>query len=269
MTQSNALESFDIIELLSILAKGEKTGVLRVYRDQQIFMLWLSHGRVRRMDGAGLDTGPAVLAQLLGDPRGRFHFEADETVPFPNLDQSHDAFAYAALKLLPPPPLKFEGAGRLEPSERLSELPLDLYEQEVLRGVAEGKTLAELAAARDPRAAPLLGRLTRLRLISERRTRMARLLVQINRQARRGQATTAVVDEIIFGRWRDAVGGHIEQIQVRDERGGAVHRLTVSAAAEVGTFMLLTPELLIRTGLRAGDAVLVRPASGAGGEQPS
>ncbi|TSA84509.1 DUF4388 domain-containing protein [Deinococcus detaillensis] len=269
MSQSNDLESFDLIELLSVLAKGAKTGALRIYRGQQIFTLWLLSGRVRRMDGAGFDTGAAVLAQLLEDPSGRFHFEADEVVPFPNLNQSHDAFAYAALKRMPPPPLKFDGPGRLEPPERFAELTLDLYEQEVLRGVAEGKPLSELAAARDPRAAPLLGRLTRLRLIGERRTRVARLVVQVQRQAGGRQGSSAAIDETIFRRWREAVGGHIEYIQVREERSGKVYQMPVSAAADAGTSLQLSPELLIRTGLRAGDAVLVRPVTALMGAEPN
>lgn len=251
----NSLETFDFIELLAMLAVGGKTGALRVERDRQVLTLWLSAGRVRHMDGAGLATDAAALAGLLEDPRGRFQFEEDEAAPPPTLDLSHDAFAYEALKLLPPPPLKFPGAGRLESPERLAELDLTLYEQEVLRGVAEGKPLSDLAAARDPQAAALLGRLVRLRLIGERRTRVARLLVQLSR---RGGAA-AIMDESIYRRWREAVGSRIEQVQVREERGGKVHVVPVVAAAQIGTVLELPPELLIRTGLRGGDAVLVRP----------
>ena len=192
---------------------------------------------------------------LLEDPRGRFQFEESEAAPPPTLDVSHDAFAYEALKLLPPPPLKFPGAGRLESPERLAELGLSLYEQEVLRGVAEGKPLSELAAARDPQAAALLGRLSRLRLITERRTRVARLLVQVSR---RGGAA-AVVDDSIYRRWREAAG--------QPHRAGAGARRAQRQGAcvagrfglQVGTVLELPPELLIRTGLRGGDAVLVRP----------
>ncbi|UWX65471.1 DUF4388 domain-containing protein [Deinococcus rubellus] len=251
----NSLETFDFLELLAMLARGGKTGALRVERDQQILTLWLSAGRVRHMDGAGLATDAAALAGLLKDPRGRFRFEEGEAAPPPTLDLSYDAFAYEAFKLLPPPPLKFPGAGRLESPERLAELSLNLYEQEVLRGVAEGKPLSDLAAARDPQAAALLGRLVRLRLIGERRTRVARLLVQVSR---RGGAA-AVMDESIYRRWREAVGSRIEQIQVREERSGKVHLLPVISGSQVGTVLELPPELLIRTGLRGGDAVLVRP----------
>ncbi len=253
MSASNALETFDIIELLALLGSGKKTGALRIYRDQDVFTLWLDAGRVRHMDGAGLQ-GPAALAAVLSDPRGRFHFETGEAAPQPSLDQSHDAFTYQALTLLEPPELKFPGAGRLEPPERFAELPLSLYEQEVLRGVAEGQLLAELA--RTPQASALLGRLGRLRLITERRTRVARLVVQVTRHG----SGSAVVDETIYRRWRDAVGNHIERVQVRDERSGKVHQLPVSAVPGVGPSLRLPPELLIHTGLRAGDAVLVRPA---------
>ncbi len=251
-TPSNSLETFDLIELLSLLARGKKTGALSIDRGGQILTLWLSAGRVQRMQGADLE-GAAALASLLEDPRGRFQFEADEAALEPDLDLGHEAFAFEALKLLPPPPLKFQGAGRLEPPERFAELSLTLYEQEVLRGVGEGQPLSELAC--DPEAAALLGRLCRLRLIAERRSRVARLVVQVTRQG----AGAAIIDDTIYRRWRDAVGNHIDKVQVRDERSGKVHQLSVRSEIGIGTLLRLPPELLIHTGLRAGDSVLVRP----------
>ncbi|WP_181391918.1 DUF4388 domain-containing protein [Deinococcus irradiatisoli] len=253
MSASNALETFDVIDLLALLGSGKKTGALRIDREPELFTLWLADGRVRHMEGAGLQ-GAAALAEVLRDPRGRFQFETGELAPEPSTDQSHDAFTYEALTLLPPPPLKFPGAGRLEPPDRFAELPLSLYEQEVLRGVAEGQLLSDLA--RTPEASALLGRLSRLRLITERRTRVARLVVQVTRRSN----GAAVVDETIYRRWRDAVGNNIEQVQVRDERSGKVHQLPVRASPDIGPSLRLPPELLIHTGLRAGDAVLVRPA---------
>lgn len=261
---SNALEAFDLIELLRLLSQNQKTGVLRVHRGQQFFGLWLSGGKVRHMSGANLDTDAAAFAHLLQDPRGRFQFEdghqrSGEQWPEPTLNCGYEAFVYAALKLLPPPELKFVGTGRLVASERFAELDLNFYEQEVLRGVAEGKSLGELSIGRDPQALALLARLCRLHLISERRSRMARLIVQVSRKNNRQASNAAVIDDSIYQRWRAAAGGHIEHIQVKDERSGKVHQFKVIAAQDVGTFLQLPPELLLQKGLRGGDSVLVRP----------
>ena len=256
MTQS--LETFDFVELISMLAKGGKTGALRVYRERARFALWLSGGRVRQMVSQVTSSqdvqGAAALVDILEDPRGRFHFEEGEAAPQPDLDQSWEAFTYEALKLLPPPPLKFEGVGRLGPPEELAELNLSLHEREVLRGVAEGHPLSELARTHE--AAALLGRLCRLRLIAERKLRVARLAVQVNKRL----SGAVLVDEVIYRRWREAVGGHVERVEIRDERSGQVYPLPVRATSGLGTAIQMPPDLLMRTSLRAGDAVLVRPA---------
>lgn len=251
-TQANALETFDFIELLSMLAKGGKTGALHVERDRREFSLYLQGGRVRQMEGGDL-SGPAAMAEILRDPRGRFHFESGEKAPAPDLDLAHETFAMEALKLLPPPPLKFSGIGRLDAPEHFAELGLSLYEHEVVAGVGAGQPLSELA--RHPDAAALLGRLQRLRLITERKTRVARLTVQITQQV----SGVVVVDDTIYKRWRDSEAAPIKGVQLRHEASGKVHQLPVRPAPNIGSVILLPPELMIRTGLKAGESVLVRP----------
>ncbi|WP_293912068.1 DUF4388 domain-containing protein [Deinococcus sp.] len=252
MTQANALETFDFVELLSMLCKGGKTGALHVERDRREFSVYLKEGRVRQMEGGEL-SGPAAMAEILRDPRGRFHFENDERAPAPDLDLAHETFALEALKLLPPPPLKFPGIGRLEAPERFAELNLSLHEHEIVQAVGAGQPLSELA--RHPDAAALLGRLCRLRLITERKTRVARLVVQVTQQV----SGVVVVDETIYKRWRDTEAAPVKQVQLRHEQSGKVHQLPVRPAPNIGSFILLPPELMIRTGLKAGESVLVRP----------
>jgi Domain of unknown function (DUF4388) len=251
-TQANALETFDFVELIAMLAKGGKTGALHVERDRREFSLYLQDGRIRQMEGGAL-SGPAAMAEILRDPRGRFHFEPGEKAPAPDLDLAHETFAMEALKLLPPPPLKFPGIGRLDDPERFAELGLSLREHEIVQAVGAGQPLGELA--RHPDAAALLGRLQRLRLITERKTRVARLVVQVTQQV----SGVVVVDESIYKRWRDTEAAPIKLVQVRHEQSGKVHQLPVRPVPGVGSFIQLPPELMIRTGLKAGESVLVRP----------
>ena len=250
MTQ--ALEDFDFAELIAMLARGGKTGAMHLNRDGQPFVLWLAGGRVRQMSGPEVE-GEAALIEVLEDPRGRFHFEDAESAPAPDRDVSWEAFALTALKLIPPPPLKFSGAALLKNPQILDELELSMLEREVIRGVQEGHPLSDLA--RSFEAAAFLGRLSRLRIITERKTRVARLTVQMTQQI----SGVVLVDELIFRRWRDAVGSHIDKVQVRTS-SGQVHPLPLRAAAGLGGVIQVPPDVLMRCGLRVGDAVQVRPA---------
>ena len=251
MTQ--ALEDFDFVELVYMLARGGKTGAMHLNRDGQAFALWLRAGRVRQMSGPEVE-GEAALIDVLEDPRGRFLFEEAESAPAPDRDVSWEAFALSALKLIPPPPLKFSGAALIKEPQVFDDLELSMLEREVIRGVQEGHPLSELARTHE--ASALLGRLGRLRLITERKTRVARLTVQMTQQI----SGVVLVDELIFRRWRDAAGSHIDRVQIRSERSGQVHPAALRAVAGLGSVLQVPPDVMMRCGLRVGDAVQVRPA---------
>ncbi|WP_424951731.1 DUF4388 domain-containing protein [Deinococcus sp.] len=253
MTRStSSLETFDFLELLYMLSESRRTGVLRVYRTQE-FQAWLQEGRIRHLE-FGYRRGVAALADLLADPRGRFNFEEGQIHPDPHLDAEIDMVAMEALAELPVPELLLQGPARIGSPERVARMPWTLRQEGLLNEVEKGTPLRELA--RDPEALQVLARLARLGLLVPRKSRVARLTVAVTRQVK----GVAVIDETILRRWRDDLGRHVSHIALRDSQN-SVHTLPVTVGTTAGTHLMLPPELLVRTRLHVGDAVLVQPAS--------
>ena len=104
MTTPSSLEHFDFLHLLLMLAHNRKTGVMRVFRDEEQFQCWLEEGQVRRLRfvGPGTDLeGVRALTELLRRPEGRFQFEDGLLHTAPRLDRPLEAVAYEALGDLP------------------------------------------------------------------------------------------------------------------------------------------------------------------------
>ncbi|WP_407570326.1 DUF4388 domain-containing protein [Deinococcus altitudinis] len=253
MTRStSSLETFDFLELLYMLTESRRTGVLRVFRDQE-FQAWLLEGRVMHLEFGSL-KGVQALADLLGDPRGRFNFEEGQLHPDPHLDTDIDVVAMEALAELPVPALLLQGPARVSSPERVARMPWTLRQQDILRDVEAGTPLNELS--QDPDALQMLSRLARLGLLLPRKSRVARLTVAVTREVKR----VAVIDETIMRRWRDDLGRHVQHIAVRDPQN-RVHVLPATSGMTAGAQLMLPPELLVRTRLHVGDAVLVQPAA--------
>ncbi len=253
MTRStSSLETFDFLELLYMLAESRRTGVLRVFRDQE-FQAWLQEGRVMHLEFGSL-RGVQALADLLRDPRGRFNFEEGQIHPDPHLDTDIDVVAMEALAELPVPELLLQGPARVSSPERVARMPWTLRQEDILRDVEAGIPLNELA--QDPEALQMLSRLARLGLLLPRKSRVARLTVAVTREVKR----VAVIDETIMRRWRDDLGRHVQHIAVRDPQN-MIHVLPVTVGMTAGAQLMLPPELLVRTKLHVGDAVLVQPAA--------
>ena len=253
MTRStSSLETFDFLELLYMLAESRRTGVLRVFRDQE-FQAWLQEGRVMHLEFGSL-RGVQALADLLRDPRGRFNFEEGQIHPDPHLDTDIDVVAMEALAELPVPELLLQGPARVSSPERVARMPWTLRQEDILRDVEAGTPLNELA--QNPEALQMLSRLARLGLLLPRKSRVARLTVAVTREVKR----VAVIDETIMRRWRDDLGRHVQHIAVRDPQN-MIHVLPVTVGMTAGAQLMLPPELLVRTKLHVGDAVLVQPAA--------
>ncbi|WP_189090356.1 DUF4388 domain-containing protein [Deinococcus ruber] len=252
MTHStSSLTTFDFLELLLMLAESRRTGVLRVYRDAE-FEAWLQEGQVMHLVFGQLE-GVAALIELLSDPRGRFNFEEGHTHPSPKMDASIEAVAMEALAALPLPELVLQGPARVTSLERVRRMPWTLRQENVLREVEAGTPLGELA--RDAEARQMLSRLARLGLLAARRSRTARLTVAVTKEV----SGVVVIDDAIVRRWQGDLGRHISHIALRDP-DNMVHKLRITSSTTAGTQVMLPPELLLRTSLRVGDAVLVQPA---------
>lgn len=249
--RSTSLDTFDFLELLTLLSTQRRTGVLHVYRERDQFDAWLQGGRVRHL-GLGERGGVAALTGLLADPRGRFHFDEGLIHPAPNMDASVDEVALDALNELPLPDVAFRGPARIVTPERLAELRWTLREQNILRQIEAQQPVGDLLP--DPEARLLLAKLSRLGMIVPRKSRVARLAVVATRQVQ----GVVVVDETIFQRWKAAIVRHPQNVVIRTDEGQR-HTLPVRSGAGLGNQLLVPPELLSRTGLRAGMSVLVKP----------
>ncbi|GBF03905.1 hypothetical protein DAERI_010077 [Deinococcus aerius] len=252
MTQSTtSLDPFDPLELLRLLAERGSTGIFVVTHPAGLFQVWLEEGRVQHLH-FGAERGAAALARLLGDPAGQFHFEAGLRCPDPTLDALLDELVLEALDALPGGTLKFEGPAQFTSPERIARLNWTPAEREVLRQIRGGRPLADLAE--DPEARRLILKLCRMRLLAPRAARVARLTVGVSRQG----AGAALVDLQIHGRWQSGAARPLTQVAVRREDGSVV-TLPVRGEPGLGPRLLLPPELLVHTGLRGGESVLVRP----------
>lgn len=244
------LSHFNFLELMQLLAAGGKTGVLSVLRDDETFECSLEVGRVRSLK-MGARRGNLALAALLADPRGQFQFDEGRRDPAPAMDASMDEVALAALAALPEQPLPFDGPGKLA-TERLDQMSWTVAERRILERIEAQQPLAEVA--RDPEARQLISRLDRLGLLKARKSRTARLTVTLAQ----GVRGVVVVDSAIVRRWAGDLGRPPAQLAVRDD-AGQTYTFALRMAPDLGHQLQVPTELLMRTGLRSGMSVLVKP----------
>lgn len=248
---TSSLENFDFLHLLRMLADGGKTGALNVIQDEGTFQCWLEGGRVRALQFGKLEGIPA-LAYLLQNPTGRFQFDEGKLHPNPKLNDTLDAVSLEALDALPELPTPFDGPARITSPERVSAMNWTAEEQKILRRIELQTPLIDLKA--DPVARRLISRLARLGLLKPRKSRVARLTVGVTREVR----GVALVDHLIFRRWKEDLVRHPQMLAIKDD-AGTTYTFPLREGPNLGTQLLLPPDLLMQTRLRAGESVLVKP----------
>ncbi|THF69979.1 DUF4388 domain-containing protein [Deinococcus sp. Arct2-2] len=248
---TSSLETFDFLELLYMLSGSGKTGALSVQRPDGLFQCWLEGGRVRQLEFGAL-RGVDAASKLLLDPRGRFQFDDGLTHPAPQMDASLDEVAFEALDVLTEQKPLFDGPARITSPERVAAMRWTLQEQDVLRQIESQRPLSDLT--RDSHTSRMLAKLVRMRLLSPRKSRVARLNVTVTRTVR----GVVVIDDLILRRWKEDLVRPPQHIAIRDDAGN-VYTLPVRSGPDLGAQLLIPTDLLMRTGLRAGDSVLVRP----------
>ncbi|GHF31372.1 hypothetical protein HNQ07_000584 [Deinococcus metalli] len=252
MTHTSAsLDTFDFLELLYLLTDQGRSGVLTVFRPDGQFQAWIENGTVRQLE-FGRERGTKALVMLMSDPRGRFQFDEGITHPNPLMEAPLDEVTLEVLELLPPSPLGFDGPARFTSRERLNRLRWTLREQNILRLVDAQRPVSEISE--DPEARRLLEKLHRIGLLTSRKSRVARLTVTVTREVR----GVVLVDDLIFKRWKEDMVRHPQSIAVRAD-SGEVYTLPVRSGSNLAALLMVPAELLMRTGLHAGDSVLVRP----------
>lgn len=255
MTTPSSLEHFDFLQLLLMLAHNRKTGVMRVFRDEEQFQCWLEEGQVRRLRfvGPGTDLeGVRALTELLRRPEGRFQFEDGLLHTAPRLDRPLEAVAYEALGDLPDLPLPFTGPGRLTRPESLAHISWSLSEEQAIEKLRQQLPLSEIATT--PELQRLVSRLVRLGLLTRRKVRLARLLVHVTHDV----SGVALIDERILERWRKDLLRLPQVIRVRRD-DGQKYSFPVWPSAGLEAELLLPPDMLMLTQIQAGESVLVKP----------
>lgn len=248
---TSSLEHFDFLQLLQMLAANQKTGVLTVYSPVNNFEAWLQEGRIRAMHYGQLN-GVLALAALLKEPRGRFHFEDGRLHPNPTMNELVDAVAVAAMNIRADSTPPFPGAAKFTSPERIESMEWSEAELIVIRNIEQQKPLRELWP--DATARQLITKLIRLGLLRERKSRVARLTIKVTREVR----GVAVVDEVIMKRWKDDLVRHPQLLALRGEEG-QTYTFPLRSSPALGTQLLLPPDLIMQTRLRAGESVLVKP----------
>lgn len=248
---TSSLEHFDFVQLLRMLADSGRTGVLTVDRPDANFEVWLEQGLVRHMQMGRLQ-GVLAMAALLNDPRGRFQFEEGRQHPNPSLRAGVDTLALEAMSSMPEKNMPFPGPARVTDRDRLDGMDWTEAEQRVLRRIEQQTPISELW--KDRMARGLISRLLRLGLLKERRSRVARLTVTVTHEVR----GVALVDDLIMRRWKEDLVRHPQLLAVRDDAGNT-YRFPLRSGPNLGTHLLLPPDLIMQTRLRAGESVLVKP----------
>ena len=245
------LENFNLLHLLRMLVDGQKTGVMNLLHPEGTFQLWLEEGRVRHLQLGTLE-GAEALAAVLRDPRGQFQFTDGPHYPHPKMNDSLDAVVVEALQSLPERPIPFIGPGRLTSPERVEALFWTPEELKILQRIERQASLGDMS--NDPVALRVISRLSYLGLLKPRKSRVARLTVALTREVR----GVALVDELIFRRWKEDLVRHPQLLAVKDEAGNT-YTLPLREGRGLGNQLLLPPDLMMQTALRAGESVLVKP----------
>ncbi len=245
------LDNFDFLHLLRMLADSQKTGVLTVAHPQGTFQCWLEGGLVTQVQ-LGAQTGVPALVGLLRQPSGQFQFTDGPRHPEPTLNITLDALLIEALQDLPTRPLPFIGPARFVSPERVAALRWSPEEQRVLRRIELQTPLGDLST--DPVARRVISQLSYLGLLRQRKSRVARLTVALTREVR----GVVLVDQLIFRRWKEDLVRHPQLLGIRDD-GGKTYTFPVREGPGLGNQLLLPPDLIMQTGLRAGESVLVKP----------
>ena len=248
---TSSLEHFDFLQLLRMLADGGKTGLLTVYHPSGNFEAWLEKGLVRHVQMGRLQ-GVLALAALLNDPQGRFQFEEGRLHPHPALNDSVDTLALEAMSSMPERMMPFAGPARFTDRDRLDDMDWTEEERRVLRQIEQQTPISDLW--KDKMARGLISRLLRLGLLKERRSRVARLTVLVSSEVR----GVAVIDDLIMRRWKEDLVRHPQVLVLRDEAGNT-YQFPLRSGPNLGTQLLLPPDLIMQTRLRAGESVLVKP----------
>jgi hypothetical protein len=260
---------FSLVDLLQLLAGAGRSGRLLVRHPRGDARIYVDEGDVVHAEFDDLEGEEAVYA-LFADEQGEFEFKNGLPAPAATVELGTQNLILEAVRRLDEarrdsgddgPALEPDMVPERAPERAADRLALGAPERAVLAQVDDRRSLgriAELAGLPVDEAARVTARLMAagVLLVRRRRPRTARLVVRPDRGGL--PAGVGAVDAGIVDAWARALGGRPREVLCRRE-DGTVERLHVVAREGVGPYLLLGREALMRTGLRAQEALLVRP----------
>lgn len=243
------LQDYDVAELLLLLAESGRSGVFEVAHRLGVFRLALRNGEAQSVE-FGIVRGEGALALLLREPQGSFTF-----VPRPvpaETSRPMLTMLLGAARLLPPPPLLFDGPAKVRDDVDLKNMGLLDDEARVVREVLAGRALGSYEEGSPERG--VVSRLARLGVLAPRKVRVARLTLEVWREG----GSAVAVDASILSLWTQQLGVPPTEVLLRTDAGKVV-RVPFVAFPNLGVRLLAAPDVLMRFGLRGGTSVLARP----------
>jgi hypothetical protein len=263
---TGTLGLFSLTDLFQLLASSGRTGRLAVHHPAGLARIYFDKGRVVYADFGGQVGEEAVFA-LFADERGSFEFQLGLPAPGVSISGPTEMLLMDVIRRLdesskgvsPIPesavPILTEGASASR------TLGLEGRQLEVLKyvnGKYEVGEIAELAKLPADATREVLGKLLEAGVIrlSERKVRTARLVVQLSRRPLPPGAVG--VDAQICAAWRKALGQMPRKVACR-RPDGRIDTFALHPADQVGPYVLVARDTLLRSDLSAGTPLLVRP----------
>jgi hypothetical protein len=260
---------FSLVDLLQLLAGAGRSGRLLVRHPRGDARIYVDEGDVVHAEFDDREGEEAVYA-LFADEQGEFEFKNGLPAPRVTVELGTQNLILEAVRRLDEarrdtgdegPALEADMVPERADGSAAERVSLGEPERTVLTQVDGRRSLgriAELAGLPVDEASRVTSRLMAagVLVVRRRRPRTARLVVRPDGGGLPRGA--GAVDAGIVDAWTRALGARPREVLCRRE-DGRVERLRVMPREAVGPYLLLGREALMRTGLRADEALLVRP----------
>lgn len=260
---------FSLVDLLQLLSGAGRSGRLLVQHPRGDARIYVEDGDVVHAEFDGLEGEESIYA-LFADERGEFEFKNGLPAPRTTVRLSTQNLILEAVRRLDEARRDSDDEEPVLEPDMVPERSEASSEERVSLGEPERSVLAHVDGRRS------LGRITELAgmpvdevarvaarlmaagilVVRKRRARTARLVVRPDTGGL--PVGAAGVDAGIVDAWARALGEPPKEVLCRRE-DGRVARLRLVALEAVGPYLQLGRDALMRTGMRAQEALLVRP----------
>lgn len=264
---TGTLGLFSLVDLFQLLGGAARTGRLAVDHPRGPARIYFDKGEVVHAE-FGDEEGAAAVYALFADERGTFHFRAGLAAPRTSMGMRAQNVVLEAVRRLDEE-RRDDGLALAEPDQiperagtgAATGLTLGTEEHAFLDQVDGRRSLAriaELTGLEFEAAARIASRLVAVgaMVMRKRRARTARLVVRASHEPL--PSNVVALDPSILEAWGKATGQPPREVLCKRD-DGRVDRLRVVARTGAGPYLLFGREVLLRTGLVADQALLVRP----------